>query len=335
MAEISKKSLEATKNNHYVWAYYMKRWSPDNKQVFYTSKKNKKTAFDSVKNVAVERDFYRVEYLTPTHIEAIKSFSKESPQELHKQHMFYLSDFLLMQNLEARYQQVNKKDDTTDKMLEAWRSNGIERLHSAHEKEVQIIITALAEHDLSVLNDNNNMCFFMQFLAQQITRTKTFKSKVLTSLSNNAATEKEKHLANAMKECWWFISYMFGMNIGSSIFLDRYNDNHCLLINNTEISFITSDQPVINVHLAVTDEIKPPKEHECDLYYPISPTVAYMVNKSNRFPRGKVQVSVDIVEEMNIKIAKQANVHIIGNSEESLKAYKKYVGINLEKVKNT
>jgi len=36
---------------------------------------------------------------------------------------------------------------------------------------------------------------------------------------------------------------------------------------------------------------------------------------------------------MNIKIAKRANVHIIGNSEESLKLYKKFVGSNLKAVK--
>ncbi|GCF90620.1 hypothetical protein SMBr_28640 [Shewanella sp. M-Br] len=58
-----------------------------------------------------------------------------------------------------------------------------------------------------------------------------------------------------------------------------------------------------------------------------------MINKSNRFPRGKVQVSFDVVEEMNINIAKRANFHIIGNSEESLKPYKKFVGSNLKAVK--
>ncbi|WP_445398432.1 DUF4238 domain-containing protein [Zobellella sp. An-6] len=333
MVEISKKSIEATKNNHHVWANYMKRWSPDKKHVFYTTKKNKKTAFDSVKNVAVERDFYRVQYLTPEHIEAIKNFSKKSPKELHEQHMSYLSDFILMQQIEAMYRKSNVKDNTADKMLEAWKSNGIERLHSAHEKEVQIVLAGLAGHDLSVLDDSKNMCCFTQFFAQQITRTKTFRDAVLTGVSNKATTDEEKHLAKMMKECWWFISYMFGMSMGRSIFLDRHDDNHCLLINDTDIPFITSDQPIVNVHQALTDEIKSPENHECDMYYPISPSVAYMVNKSNRFPRGKVKISVDVVEEMNIKIAKRANVHIIGNSEESLKPYKKYIGINLNAIK--
>ena len=332
MEEINKKSLEAKKNHHHVWANYMKRWSPDDKNIYYTTKKNKKTVFDSVRNVAVERDFYRVQYIAPEHIQVIKMWSSKSPEDLQRLHLSYLSRFIKMQHMESVYKRSGIKDELADRMSEAWKCNGIENLHTAHEYEVQGVLKSLANRDLSVLDDNDNMINFMQFHAQQITRTKTFRDTCIASVTR-ADRLTDKNLAKAMRESWWFLSYMIGMNIGRSQYLDRNNDVHCLLINDTNTPFITSDQPVINVHQALTDEIKLPEDHECDEYYPISPNVAYMVNKSNRFPRGKVQVSVDVVEEMNIKIAKKANIHIISSSEESLKPYKKYIGSNLNAVK--
>jgi hypothetical protein len=339
MAEIDKKLLEAKKNHHHVWANYMKRWSPDNKQAYYTTKKNNEIRFDSVKNIAVERDFYRVKPLTPEHVQIIKKWSSESPIDLYELHMSYLSDYLRMQHLESLYKQSGQKDEIADNMIEAWKCNGVENYHTAHENEIQETLEALANRDLSVLDNDDNMINFMQFFGQQIARTKNFKDTVSNGVGNSKATldksmqELANHITKLTLECWWFIGYMFGMSLGRSLYLDRNNDIHCLLINDTDTPFITSDQPIVNVHKALSNEIKPPEDHECDLYYPISPSVAYIINKSHRFPRGKVQVSVEVVEEMNIKIAKRANFHIIGNSEESLKPYRKYVGSNLKAVK--
>jgi hypothetical protein len=79
MVEINKKSLEAKKNHHHVWASYTRRWAPDNKNVFYTTKKNNNIILnDSVKGIAVERDFYRVQPPTPDHVEVIKEWSSKS-----------------------------------------------------------------------------------------------------------------------------------------------------------------------------------------------------------------------------------------------------------------
>ncbi|HCE2119136.1 TPA: DUF4238 domain-containing protein [Vibrio parahaemolyticus] len=341
MAKIGKKSLQGKKNHHHVWANYMRRWALDNKNVFYTTKNNKHIIReDSVKNIAVERHFYRVQPLTREHVEVIKGWSSKSPKDLHELHMSYLSDFLKMQYMESVYNQSGIKDEIAEKMIEAWKCNGIENYHTAHEDEVQDTLKALANRDLTVLDDDDNMIHFMQFFGHQIARTKNFKDTIDASQGlsrhglDKAIEEQVQYMAKLTQECWWFISYMFGMSIGRSLYLDRKDDFHCLLINETDTPFITSDQPIVNVHQALTDEIKPPEDRECDFYYPISPSVAYMVNKSNRFPRGKVQVSVDIVEEMNTKLAKKANFHIIGDSEESLKPYKKYVGTNLRAVKS-
>ncbi|MBM4950277.1 DUF4238 domain-containing protein [Vibrio parahaemolyticus] len=325
MSKISKKQLEATKNHHQVWANYMKRWSPDNLSVFYTTKKGN-IGYDSVRNVAVERHFYRVEHLEEEHLEVIKSISKYSDKSLQELHMSYLSDYLRKQHYSTLYDNSGVKDDVADKIIEAWKCNGIEDSYTKHEGECKHILESLAARDLSVLEDDDNMMKFTLFYAHQMARTKTFKDTIIEGASR-LNKQTNPLTSNKIEECWWFIAYMLGMNIGKSLFLDRKTDTHCLLINDSQTPFITSDQPIINVYQSFHyEEVRPPEGHECDLYYPISPSVAYMINKSDRFPSGFVNVGLDVVEEMNLKIARKANVHIISNSEESLKPYRKNVG---------
>lgn len=282
---MNKKRLEAKRNHHHVWANYMKRWSPNNRDIYYTTK-NKKIAFDSVRNIAVEKDFYRVGHLTQEHIELIKRFSSLADKDLHNLHMSYLSDFILIQHYEEIYKKQKRRFKEIDKQLEALRSNGIENYHTAHENDVQHILESLANRDLAILDVSNNMIKFMMFYAHQITRTKTFRDniKIACSRANDATGNNFNKI---LEESWWFLGYMFGMNIGRSLYLNRKEDVHCLLLNDTDTPFITSDQPSINVHHSYTKEVKPPEDNECDHYFPISPNVAYMINKSNRFPEAR------------------------------------------------
>lgn len=324
---MAKKHLQAKKNHHYVWANYMTRWSNGEKQVWHTTQTGK-ICQQSVRNISKEQYFYKVGRLTPEHVELIKAWSSQSPEDLHKIHMQYLSDYLLYQKLESIYENSGIKDKETDKLFHAMECNGIENYHSSHENEVKKILDELSQGNMDILNDNENMLEFSNFYGHQITRTKTFKDSSLSPqksiIENHALGRKLLQLTD---ECWWFISYILGMNIGRSIYLERKEDNHCLLINNTTTPFITSDQPVINVHNDLDDNnISSPEHHQCDFYYPISPTSAYMINKSNRFSCGVSYVTEEVAQEMNIKMAKRANIHIIGDSKESLLPYKKYVG---------
>ena len=58
-----------------------------------------------------------------------------------------------------------------------------------------------------------------------------------------------------------------------------------------------------------------------------------MIHRSKRFEEGKVTVSIDIVRELNKKIAQNSNKLIIGNQENIVKKYKKYVGTKIKLIK--
>ncbi|BEM94992.1 DUF4238 domain-containing protein [Serratia marcescens] len=319
---MTRKDLEAKKRHHYVWANYLTRWGNGTKNVSYTTKTGK-IANDSVRAIVADDYFYKTTTLTSRHVEIIKSLSRNSPAHLHEQHMAYLKDILKMQSLEKLYNISGAQDKEAEAFIHASKCNLMENLHSSHEYKALPILDALADGQLDILQNKQRMIEFMMFFGHQITRTKPFRDCVLRVQPRRNTLEIE--VADAMEHAWWFISYMFGMSIGWSLYSSRHDNGHSLLLNDTGQPFITSDHPIVNVHSCVseTDLIAP---EYADLYYPISPNIAYIICDSKRFATGKTHVDEVTVNELNTKMATQAMVHIIGNTESIILSLKKHIG---------
>lgn len=319
---MSRKDLEAKKRHHYVWANYLARWGSGTKNVFYTTKTGK-IAHDSVHAIVANDYFYKITTLTSKHVEVIKSFSRQSPDHLQQQHMSYLKDFLAVQQAEAIYRKSGIQNQKAERHLHAIKCNLLENLHASHEKMALPVLAALADEQLDVLQDKQHMIEFMAFFGHQISRTKPFRDGVIQAQPRRNAVEID--MADAMAHAWWFLSYMFGMSIGLSLYVGRHNARHALLVNDTRVPFITSDHPVVNVHSCVSETQFAAPEH-ADFYYPISPRIAYIICDSERFTQGKNEVDEATVTELNTKVAAQAMVHIIGDTESSIRPFQKYIG---------
>ncbi|PPS27005.1 hypothetical protein BVY10_18975, partial [Pseudomonas amygdali pv. morsprunorum] len=315
-------SLEAKKRHHYVWANYLARWSSGTKNVFYSTKTGK-IAHDSIRGIVADDYFYKITMLTSKHVELIKSISRQSPDHLQQHHMSYLNDFLRMQEAEALYRKSGIQNQDAELHLHALKCNLLENLHASHEKMALPVLAALADGQLDVLQDKQHMIEFLAFFGHQISRTKPFRDAALQAQPRSNAIEIE--VADTMAHAWWFLSYMFGMSIGLSLYTDRHNARHALLINETEVPFITSDHPVVNVHSCVSTTQFVAPEY-ADFYYPLSPRVAYIICDSERFTQGKNEVDETTVAELNVKLASQAMVHIIGNTEAAIRPFQKYIG---------
>ena len=59
----------------------------------------------------------------------------------------------------------------------------------------------------------------------------------------------------------------------------------------------------------------------------------HLICDSNRFSSRKVHVSAEEASELNIKMAKQANVHIFANDKQSLRTVMQYVGSHFDRLK--
>lgn len=325
------KYLEAKKKHHYVWANYLARWGNGSKNVFYTTKKGK-IAVDSVHGIAFENQFYEITTLTGWHIEVIKGFSRNSPDHLQGQHMLYLDRFLEIQQAEITYRTSSVNNREFELYIHALKCNALENLHASHERMATPVLAALAEDRFDILQDAQQMMGFMSFFGHQIARTKTFKDSVVQVLARRNSMEIA--VADAMEGAWWFLSYMYGMNIGASLYMERHNAIHTLLINDTRVPFITSDQPIVNVHSCVSEtEFVAPKN--ADFYFPISPRVAYIICDSERFQPGRHEVDEATLIELNTKVAAQAMVHIIGNSKDAILPFQKYIGRRYQKARTS
>lgn len=322
------KYLQAKKRHHHVWAKYLSRWGNGTEDVFYTTKKTRKIAHDSVRSIVADDYFYKTTTLTSKHIKVIKGFSRLSPDHLHQQHMSYLNDFLMMQKAEVIYRKSGKQSKEAEQHLHALKCNLLENLHAAHEKKARPVLAALADEQLEVLLDKQHMIEFMAFFGHQISRTKTFRESVIRALPRRNAMENE--IVDSMTHAWWFLSYMFGMSLGFSLYSGRHTARHALLVNDTQMPFITSDQPIVNVHSCVSETEMVEPQHS-DFYYPISPRIAYIICDSERFMQGKNRVDEATVAELNTKVASQAMVHIIGDSESAIRPFMNYIGRRYQK----
>jgi hypothetical protein len=324
---MNKKSQQAKKNHHYVWAHYLARWSDDGKNVWHTTPTGK-IILDSVKAFPKEDYFYKSKELTPNHIHIIRGLSSLSPRHLQEQYETFLSDFLTVQKLDAVYRSSGVCDHEIDQAFHALKCNMMEDLHSSHEREARTIIDALVSGKISILTEGDNLKKFVAFLGQQISRTKSGKKKFSSTLPIFSKMGSDAIQAHKLiKDCWWFVSYMFGNSIGFSLYSSRSSDSHCLLINDTNTGFITSDQPVINVHPNLKEgEVAPLADDTCDFFFPLSPNAAYMINKSKTFSQGTTFISENVAKEMNEKVAKAAQTYIVGASRETVALYKNHVG---------
>lgn len=323
--------FEVKKRHHHVWANYLARWGSGTKNVFYTTKTGK-LAHDSVRGIAVDDYFYKTTTLASKHVKVIKAISRQSPEHLHRQHMSYLSDFLMMQQAEAMYRKSGVRNQETEQLLHAMECNMLENLHTSHEKAALPVLKALADEQLNVMQDARHMIDFMMFFGHQISRTKAFRDGAIQALPRR--THIETDVADIIAHAWWFLSYMFGMNLGFSLYADRYIARHALLINDTKVTFITSDHPVVNVHSCISDTIFGAPEH-ADFFYPISPRIAYIICDSERFSSGKFEVDEATVMELNTKVATQAMVHIIGDSESAIRPFRRHIGKRYQKIPNS
>ncbi|EJG1673720.1 TPA: DUF4238 domain-containing protein [Vibrio parahaemolyticus] len=325
------KSHQLKKENHYVWANYLRNWATgDVRNNVWFNKSKGGFAYDSVKMLAKQKYFYQISPLTKEHVQLITIISSKG--QLHKLNMNMLQKLLLIQDIENVHKASGKPNSEVEITIEAHKHNTLENLHTAYEGSVAEVIPKLINRDLSCLDDTKQLTLFCNYLGQQLTRTKSFRDTALLAISKGDGGQlKEVHRIST--ECWWFISHMLGQNIGYSIFASRKRDNFCLLLNETTQPFITSDNPVENVYKGLSETMTPPEDEQFDLYYPLSPTVAIMISSSHRYPAGESILTLDDVDELNTKIAKGAYVNIFGCSEESLKPYGKFVGNRYKRVK--
>ncbi|QKF68101.1 DUF4238 domain-containing protein [Arcobacter venerupis] len=304
------------RNHHYVWSYYLKSWSFEDNKVFYISKKGK-ISCDSVKGLAKDIDFYKINSLNEKDIFFIKklsSYSSINLQNIHLRQLNYFKNLLDIENYKINKFYQNEQNQ----LVNTIKSNTLENTYSIIENLALKVISELIEGNSQVLHEDKKMIAFLYFIGHQLSRTKAFKEKILFALA------KDDRLYDLWEKNWWFIAYMFGINLGHSLYQNHKKNNHIFIVNNTNLKFITSDSPVINIHSSLNELKKGTAPEHMDLYFPLSPSYAYMINDSDTYNNLKDNINESDVLNLNEYIYKKSYKTVFADSELAIKTLKRY-----------
>lgn len=298
--------------NHYVWAHYLRGWSYDRQNIFYRTKKGNIRS-DSTAGLGRADNFYKITPLDDMDVEFIQhwiSICDPAAQLLHYGFLEKMITYSCLLNALDPIKDKAKRDQIT--------FNTIEQLHTNIEDNVRPAIDALRQGDFDILEDEDALNNLITYMGHQFSRTKVFRS-----ILDSSARSDNEVMNTLIRKNSWYMAILVGVNMSYKTAMYYEVKNVVVLINNTDTRFITSDNPVINVHPSLLNR-KPngiPPVHT-DLYFPISPTVGYMINDSDHWGHGKVEATRETVIALNRQMLIRCDETVYGDSFEVIKQTK-------------
>lgn len=302
-------------NHHYVWARYLKNWS-NNNDVFYITKKGK-IAKDSVRGLCRERSFYTLPLLDGEDVIFLTQFSKLCDPFLQEQHRVFLSDLIKLSNL-IRMLQAHPASNGNElrNIVDVVESNIIENMYAIDESIFLPILEKLSNGDFTCLEEIENLINFYHFIGHQITRTLNAKSRTFGGIrSNPDLVRQHSNGIKLLEKNWPCLSFMFGINVGFNLYAGRMATRQIFITNTSRVPFITSDNPVINIHPSA-DLVGPdePPEH-MDIYFAVSPKYAFLNCESDAYDGLDTSITEENVHFFNGHVYRKSGATVFGNSE--------------------
>ena len=300
------------RGQHYVWKHYLESWTTNGKLFCLRNNEIFETA---PVNIGKKRDFYRLNELTEQDIFNIKLLISNMPVSSQKIHIGWINFFNVVFDLKKICESASVKNAEIEKELDIALNNFEEDLHSKIEGMGAPYIENIIDTNLSFFDNQEERYDFCYFLAVQYFRTNFIKKQAIETFSNfgdKVSPEFTPYILN-MEKSWNILSHIFATNVGFSLSYMRL----ILLKNNTQIPFVTADQPAIN--LKATYNIKEPPE-EFELYYPLSPNIAILLVDKNKDLFSE-NLNEDDVVKLNNAIVNASLEQIYANNRTILEQY--------------
>jgi hypothetical protein len=289
---------------HHVWQHYLEPWASGGK-IFGLI--NGKLCQPHPKNVAVERHFYKLHRLTAADLDLLKLFIDIGPSHARRLHEDFVAALLMPRAFVEQHKEHLKNPEEMEEILLTQETNVLEDYHASIENSFAPTLQAIRKGDLSFYNDTQECITFARYMATQYMRTKGIKVGMIDIFQRKNGLD--------ISRVWDIASLMQGVNIGCSLFLGRKRQQLMLLRNNTEVEFITGDQPVINLHGG--DRSKAP-EQLC-IYYPIDPRAALIWDDvDEKIPYTTERLTAEQVSDLNQRMFAAAHSQVFGRTAASL-----------------
>jgi len=291
------------KRHHYVWREYLRSWTEKDDLVYTFFKKENKVIKTNLINIAQEKFFYSSEDFTIEETEYLKDLTlRLSDSYSLPANLNILSAFTLYSNIKIK---LNKNNiDFNEEELKFIRTNFIEDLHSKFENYGKKLIAVKQLDDLIFLKDQKELLKTMIFLCFQYGRTKNMKN----SFSKTSFSIKYNNP----------ISLIIGNTMANKLTFEK-KLRFKLLVNKSNVNFITSDQPIINL----VDRNGDGSVDDLVFYYPLSPEIALKIDyKNNESSFESVNIVESMVRYLNSKIHQYSNNLVFSKSEQQILKYK-------------
>ena len=295
------------KLHHFVPRFYLDAWAMEGKVCCLQSGR---VFQPNLRNVAAENHFYRLQELRPSDIAFVREeVINDSPERLKPTHERLLQQFVTPHAARAHYQRQSSVPAGLLAAINKDIAEANENLHAKIEQSFQPYLERLRSGDLSFLSGDTDGVLFYHGFAVQYTRTN--HRRRVERMMPAAKRAQYDRTAN-------IITHMLALNLGYSLFNAHPRLTIMLMENDTEVPFITADQPVINI-AAKFNDLAAPATFEG--YYPISPRKALLILESGSvfLPRTASVTAID-AHLWNLRIASRAYRQVFSRSRLELEA---------------
>ncbi|MCI0922656.1 DUF4238 domain-containing protein [Sphingobacterium rhinopitheci] len=272
--------MEVKKKQHYVWKQYLTSWAENGRQIYFLHKDTNVVRCTNLENVAQKRFFYEVDAFTEDQEVALTYIISEwSTNFSRESNLAILKSFFKYSHIKRHWERLDFPEK--EYKLNVVKKNALEDLHSMFEKFGEELLKVNSQTDLFVFDDDKERLKALMYLCIQYTRTNQMHSKALTESSVISVLP-----ASSLK----IIAITFAITLAANLTFS-YNLKITLLMNSSNIEFITTDQPIIN--RIRTDELKNNKDELLEFYYPIGPKKALLIAISDESRRDEYELKMD------------------------------------------
>lgn len=297
--------MNMTRRQHYVWRRYLRPWAPNEK---IWCERNGKVFNTNLMNVAQETDFYEIPVLNAAEYNLLNALThikaREGIQDIVDDYMA-----VFKKPTEISWQ-TDLSEMERQRLCREATIMGHEKLNTMFEDKSIDVLDHILNYDASFLNDDVNRFKAIFFLNYQNLRTKKrkgqFEDAKLPPMHPAFKGADMTKLAGAMS-----VFLALQASVGLHGWPERYG--FVILKNETDVNFITSDQPVLNTEPVI--EGKP----KMRLYCPVGPRAAVMLSM------GIIDTGIQIVnnpieiKDWNARIILESHEQKFGCSESDLR----------------
>ena len=304
-----------TEAQHYVWRAYLKGWTEAN-YLHYFRRHNGDVRRASPKKVAQDSFFYAAEKLSEGDLQflngLISQFRSEQLRELAQGWVTMLQlpfeAAPLLQNLNLP--DLIKTQAAAD--MDSSAKTMTEQLHGKIETAAAPLLKSLRAADISFLENPEKRAEFIIFITNQYFRTQKMR---LALPYRRGPVAGHDPLRTALVE-----SLIFATNVGAGLIAEWSRYKAFLLKSDGSVPFITGDQPVINL----LGEAGGLTGGDVELYYPLSPSLAFLLTPSQaKFADDVHVIGRMMIETYNLLILQKSERDVFSNDKAYLEEFVK------------